>query len=132
MFNLNNLAKSIGDGLNGKSGNAGVVNAPGQVKQSEGISQAAEGKGQGKEATKMVSGDKAKSGGLGNDIANVAGSLLHNVMTAPPIASDGMDYMGDFDLDSFIGGNLNKARTSGGDGLTKLIGGIMKAVGLGG
>ena len=124
MINLSNLGKTIKAGLD-------TIGQPQQPNESIQTAAKEPGKGQGKEATKMVSGEKAKGGGLGSDIANVAGSLLHNVMTAPPIASDGMDYMGDFDLDSFIGKNLNASR-NGENGLTKIIGGITKMLGLGG
>lgn len=120
MLNLGNLFNSLG-------GMGGDATKPPKDESLKG--QAAEaGKGQGKAATKMVDG-KPKGGGIGNDIANVVGSLVQSIGDGPDMPS-GMDFMGDFDLDGYLNKNLSASKD--GDGLTKVIGGLMKMVGLGG
>lgn len=42
----------------------------------------------------------------------------------------GLNYMGDFDVDSFVGSTLDKNRKGGAGGITELIGGAFKALGL--
>lgn len=66
-----------------------------------------------------------------NPILDAGTTFIANLLSGKSNFSDGQSYMGDFDVDSFVGGNLERAKKSGGRGLKTVTQGVTEALGLG-
>lgn len=59
------------------------------------------------------------------------GTFIANLMTKGTKQPDGMDFMGDFNLDGYLNANLDKAKNTPGTNLPKVTQGLARLVGLG-
>lgn len=66
-----------------------------------------------------------------NPILDAGTTFIANLLSKKSGFNDGQSYMGDFDVDSFVGSNLERAKKTPGTGLKDVTQGLTELVGLG-